>query len=175
MNYQRRQRIGRLANRIHGVLELGTPVDPSVAVGRLGGRLESLPGNAEYEALIRKEGDDSFVIKMKGTSPARRRFMIAHMLGHLFLHMGFLVEEVRWQSAGDYEDSALRRYGHSEEESEAREFANAFLMPECEFRMIAGKNQEGGRYNLGSLRAAFQVPMDAIRTRGRWLGLFPWD
>lgn len=140
----------------------------------LGGRVREL-GSSGADGYIKKTGDRSFVIGLGSKPHRRKRFTIAHELGHLFLHMGYIINPVKWSSVGTYMESVHLRYGHSEEEYEANEFAGAFLMPREEFEIVAEANRHGGYYSISAIAYHFEVSEDAARMRGRWLGLFSWD
>lgn len=175
MDSTRRAEIRDLAERIRVALDLDVPVDVDSAVARLGGKVETAPGPSPVEAQIRKSGG-SFLIELSDDSDSvRKRFSLAHELGHLFLHMGYLIDDNRWNSIDEYVDSPMQRFGHSEEEFEAHEFAGAFLMPELEFRNIAASHLSGDSYQILPIARHFNVSVLAARTRGRWLGLFAWD
>ena len=85
---------------------------------------------------IRKSGKESFEIFLPPVQISwtieRRNFMIAHELGHLFLHMGFRINDDKWnnQMKGFY------RNNDAETNYQANEFAKAFLMPEEEYGEI---------------------------------------
>lgn len=169
----RREQINDLAEALRNACELTTPVDMQATVNRLGGKLIYI-AEGDYEAKIERRGDGFVISLLEHASENRIRFSIAHELGHLFLHMGFLDDE-KWQGASDYTDSAYYRFGHSEEEYEAHEFAGAFLMPRAEFAQVARRFERNGTYNVGQIAAHFGVSPDAAITRGRWLGLFSWE
>lgn len=174
MNATRRQQINRLAETVLSTCELATPVDPVEAVRRLRGEIVRVP-HADFEAKIEKT-DAGFQITLPQDGyETRDRFSIAHELGHLFLHMGYLVDDERWSAIEDYTDSVYYRYGHSTEESEANEFAGAFLMPRTEFLRIAQQNSSGGVYNVTAIAEHFNVSGNAAATRGRFLGIFSWE
>lgn len=174
MNRARRDQINRLADTVRTVCRLEVPVDVDTAVTRLNGRIEEAD-DADFEARIEKTGT-GFAITLSGdVSPRRRRFSVAHEIGHLFLHMGYLVDEDKWRSEGTYTDSVYYRYGYNTEEYEANEFAAALLMPRAEFVKVANQHRDGGRYLVGPIAAHFQVSEEAALNRGRWLGLFSWE
>lgn len=177
MTPQRRKEINRLADHVRQALRLAPPIDVDNAVRELGGKIDTLSLNAEEEAMIEKIGEDSFLIKIRQqtSTEARRRFSVAHELGHLFIHMGYLIEPVKWTMTGPYFDSVRFRRGHSEEEYEANEFAGAFLMPAKEFREVAEKHRQGNAYSIVPIARQFDVSVEAASTRGRWLGIFSWD
>lgn len=88
---------------------------------------------------IRKSGKESFEIFLPPVQISwtieRRNFMIAHELGHLFLHMGFRINDDKWnnQMKGFY------RNNDAETNYQANEFAKAFLMPEEEYGEILNR------------------------------------
>jgi predicted transcriptional regulator len=170
----RRQHINRLAETVLSTCELSVPIPMDEAVRRLRGDL-AFVAKADFEAKIEKT-DTGFRITLPqdGYEP-RERFSIAHELGHLFLHMGYLVDEAKWNSIEDYTDSVYYRYGYSVEESEANEFAGAFLMPRAEFARVAQQHQDGDEYDITRIAEQFNVSAGAAVTRGRFLGLFRWE
>ena len=99
---------------------------------------------------------------------------IAHELGHLFLHMGYLVNPDKWNAIDEYYDSPKYRQGYSEEEYEANQFAGAFLMPEKEYRQFVIEYSKDNRINVNLIANHFNVSFDAALTRGKWLGIFQW-
>lgn len=174
MNRARREQINNLADMIRTTCQLPVPVDVDEAVSRLNGRIVTSE-DPEFEAKIEKE-NRGFVITLSDQAHRnRRRFSVAHEMGHLFLHMGYLVDEEKWGSVGTYTDSVYYRYGYNTEEYEAHEFAAAFLMPRSEFIQVANQHRSGDSYQIGPIAEHFKVSVDAAKNRGRWLGLFSWD
>jgi hypothetical protein len=111
MEGSRTRNINRLAVAILQELELMPPVDVERAVELLGGELSLLGDESETEAMIEKK-ENGFVIRIKRTrdeTEQRRRFSIAHELGHLFLHMGYLSTDDRWTRGNDYQDDVGRQ------------------------------------------------------------------
>jgi len=83
MHSARRKEINRIADKVRTALDLDAmPLDVEVAIERLGGVIEE-DSLFDCEALIRKSGE-SFVIKVQPHVPNRRRFSLAHELGHFF-------------------------------------------------------------------------------------------
>lgn len=174
MNVARRRQINEMADEIREILELSIPVNVKEAVEKLKGVLESSDLEHGMEARISKEGA-RFKIQISNEKIGNReRFSIAHELGHLFLHMGYLIHPEKWNGTGEYIDSVYYRYGHSVEEHEANEFAGAFLMPTIDFEEAVREALNEGRYYLPGIADHFQVSVEAVRSRGRWLGLFRW-
>jgi Zn-dependent peptidase ImmA (M78 family) len=176
MSHQKGKAITTLANSIIDVLELSFPINIEKLPESLGGRLVYKEFDDEnLEAMIRKVGE-SFEIQISPNKPsARQKFSIAHEIGHLFLHMGYLIKPDLWEKVGDYRDSVYYRLGHNSEEYEANEFAAALLMPEEEFKKVSQQNLKGGYYNITKIARYFDVSEQAVKTRGRWLGVFSWE
>lgn len=180
MNMNRRKKINELAAVVRQACGRDVPLTEEGLqdmVKILGGELEFVnPSKMKCEAQIEKTSDSSFRISLaEDFMPKRKKFSIAHELGHLFLHMGFLVDKEKWQHESLFQDSVRYRFGRSLEEFEANEFAGALLMPEDDFRIQAEKNFKDGKYQVSTIAEFFEVSGEAALTRGRWLGVFPWD
>jgi Zn-dependent peptidase ImmA (M78 family) len=111
---------------------------------------------------IRSKGD--FIVYLPDdATPARRRFTIAHELGHYVLHYlwpihkGDLVAQPTWAS----------RYGSEQTEWEANWFAAAFLMPAAPFKSA----WQTARSNKATVVAdVFGVSRRAAEVRAKALG-----
>lgn len=174
MNRAKRKQINEVAETVLRSLNLAPPVDVREAVKLLGGEIKFLSQDSGGVAKIEKH-DKGFIIWIENPSSVRNRFSIAHELGHLFLHMGYLGTDDRWKNMSTYQDAVRYRYGYSEEEYEANEFAGAFLMPEEDFRDIIEKNRIRNRVKLDPIAQHFDVSIEAVKIRGRFLGIFSWD
>jgi Zn-dependent peptidase ImmA (M78 family) len=97
-------------------------------------------------------------------SPGRRRFTVAHELGHWYLHATHKPGE-RFERFCRGED--LRRT--RSKEGEANEFAAALLMPE----QLLGDAAEQMRMNIPLLAKRFDVSVPAMRLRLLTLDLLP--
>ena len=171
-----REYINELAEHISESLDLSIPVSLEQVVAKLGGELSRQKLPESVDAIIYKMGD-AFQIVISEDSKAgnRDRFSIAHELGHLFLHMGYLIDPEKWASTPEYKDSVYLRYGYSEEEFEANEFAAALLMPRSAYAAAVEKYTVAGRCDVAKLADHFQVSKKAALIRGRWLGIFRWQ
>jgi hypothetical protein len=143
------QQISDFAERVAGLVNFSPGADLEPIVERLGGRIEYLPltGERSKVASITVEEGEGFTIRLfKGLFPLRWRMSVAHELGHLFLHSQF--GEVAIEASYDIakEDEAA--------ESEARQFASAFLMPAKAVREAVRRL---GRDSL-AVSAHFMVP-----------------
>lgn len=175
MTVAQREYISWLADTVRENCKLTVPVDVEEAVDRLGGTIQTLD-SADFEAKIEK-APPGFRISIctANGSKARKRFTIAHELGHLFVHMGYIVDQNKWNRTGEYTDSVYFRYGFSVEEAEANEFAAAFLMPETEFAAVAKRHSVQGNYDMIAIAKHFRVSVPAATIRGRLLGILSWE
>ena len=106
-------------------------------------------------------------------SPGRRRFTIAHEIGHLLLHVPVL-HQVFYDRPGDIREideapdgeelAELRR-----REREANVFARELLMP----APLVAEQAHATGFNLPALANRFEVSVPAMRLRLRLLKLLP--
>lgn len=175
MNETKKNYISDVTKVIREAFNLQAPIDLELLVEQLGGKLiETSDVGENMEAKIEKK-QNSFVITIDPKRyDKRKRFSIAHELGHLFLHMGYLINPEKWNSTDQYIDSVYYRYGYNIEEFEANEFAACLLMPVEEFIDISGQNFENGFYNIDEIAKHFDVSIQAVSNRGKFLGIFGW-
>lgn len=177
MNFKRRQAIENLANIIRKNLNVSTPVNMEKVIKDLEGELISEKfDDSTISGKIQKHGETFKISYNEEHSDTRSKFTIAHELGHLFLHMGFLVDPEKWNGIDEYCDSPKYRQGYSEEEYEANQFAGAFLMPSEEYKKFVeeNKNKQNNTIKVDLIATHFGVSVDAALTRGKWLGIFEW-
>ncbi len=106
--------------------------------------------------LLRKKNSGIMHIRKGITPEGRRRFTIAHELGHWELH------EQYSQFLCDAED--MRDYGRSPLEVEANHFAAELLMPGSHFKAACG-NSEPSMALIESLAADFETTLTATAIR----------
>ncbi|MBI2666081.1 ImmA/IrrE family metallo-endopeptidase [Candidatus Woesearchaeota archaeon] len=191
-----------LANEVRGyTVGRHIPVNMERAVISLGGKITGTPYHEmtkeKYRRGVVKTGEKSFLLQIyapyalyemdslihdKGylslsltdwRLSSHGRYEIAHLLGHLFLHMGY--KDERWEHQGKFRDAL--KYAledHPRLEMEANRFAQTFLMPEKGFRQIAQKNFDKGKnkYSLRGIAAKFNVPSLAVERYGERLDIF---
>lgn len=173
MTPTKRREIDSLAETILEGLELQVPFNIETAVARLGGIFEQRQMTKNQpEAFIKKVGERFCIVLNINHQEARKRFSVAHELGHLFLHMGYLTDPDTWQNAKEYQDSVFYRYGYGVEEAEANEFAAAFLMPKDEFCRVVEEKTANGQCLIEAVAAHFNTSKEATLNRGRLLGMF---
>lgn len=106
-------------------------------------------------------------------SPGRRRFTIAHEIGHLLLHVPVL-HQVFYDRPGDIREIEEAPDGEElpelrRREREANVFARELLMPAP---LVAAQAHATG-FNLPGLASRFEVSVPAMRLRLRLLKLLP--
>lgn len=109
------------------------------------------PEHRDYSLLIRGAGD-FYIILPRHTDPVKDRFIIAHELGHYFIH--YLYKQ---RAQGRMK---VPRVGVGREEKEANVFAASFLMPMEEFRS-SFKLHKG---NLAPIASQFGLSMRDAKT-----------
>ena len=121
----------------HGLYSI--PVDPVVLANELGIRVNNAKfSEPSLTAMLSKRGSNIWILLDESGSPSRKRFSIAHEIGHHFLHL---------ESDGEIVDRnadlfRLSEYATSEitperrREIEANQFAAALLMPEQLVRQV---------------------------------------
>jgi hypothetical protein len=127
-------------------------------VKKIGGKIEVASWDevgTTGSITVRAAGD--FTISLSPLSGNRRdRFTIAHELGHYVLH----------SEMGKKAPLSVRRDGSDRVEWEANWFAAGFLMPEAEFRKLAGEG-----WSNSWLAVHFDVSEAAVEVRRMGLGL----
>ena len=139
-NFKRRSRQELEAQAVqtlkqHGLY--GIPVDPVTLANRNGIKVHNAKFSDEsLSGLISKRGENVTMLVNQSDPPRRKRFTIAHELGHHFLH---LLSEQDGEFADTDAELKIDLYRDSEnsseatenraQETEANQFAAALLMP----------------------------------------------
>lgn len=168
----RREDIERRANQIlqeHGLTSL--PTDPVRLANRVGIKVNNAVFSVEnLSGMIARRGPSISMLVNQADTPQRKRFTIAHELGHLFLHL---------HSDGDYIDpqETIDMFRGTEQfdaempderrkEIQANAFAAALLMPEPYVREYYSKVPD-----VSALARIFDVSVPAMEVRLTQLGL----
>lgn len=170
MDVTTRKYISELAQRVMDVYGIETPIsDMKAIVKKFGGSVEEkIDFDDLCDGTIQKKGNDSFEIVISPfQNEQRKAFTIAHELGHLFLHMGFMTDKECWSTQNQ---TIYRRFGTTEQEYQANEFAASFLMPEKLYKNILDFYSEGNRVNMNQVANYFHVSVSAAVNRGKFLG-----
>ncbi len=152
--------------RQHGLFSI--PVDPVILANRLGIKVHNAKfSDDSLSGMIAKRGETVTLLVNQSDPPYRKRFTIAHELGHHFLHL---------LADGDFVDSAIDLFrdadapaevaGPRRAEIQANQFAAALLMPADLVRAAFAKCQD-----LGELARLFNVSEAAMGFRLDRLGL----
>lgn len=169
-------KIEEIATKVREAIEFTkAPYDPELAIKKLGGNIvRSSDFFESIEASVTKTSNNSFVIRVNPEKGENRvRFSLAHELGHLFIHMGYMFNPNKWNETQEYKSEYFRdKDKRNDEETEANRFAAAFLMPADEFRKQAEKNRNGNRYYIDEIASYFKVSSEAVSWRGKSLELF---
>lgn len=169
MNDELRMLINNLTQDIISTYNIQIPIiNIDEVVVSLNGRIEeSYAMDNMSDGSIRKQ-DDGFIIFVSPFQSAERRtFIIAHELGHLFLHMGYLTNVELWERQ---DENIYHRFGSPEKEYQANEFAAALLMPKKNYKEIMDKNTIGNIVEIRKIASFFGVSVSAASNRGKFLG-----
>ena len=145
----------------------GIPVDPVVLANKLGIKVSNaLFSDSSLSGMIAKRGNSVSILVNDSDSPNRKRFTIAHELGHQLLHL---------HTDGEFIDSELDLYrieevegskGKHIEEIEANKFAAALLMDANYIKQYWEKTK-----SVIELAEIFKVSEAAMGIRLNVLGL----
>ncbi|HVU86441.1 MAG TPA: ImmA/IrrE family metallo-endopeptidase [Pirellulales bacterium] len=153
--------------RTHGLYSV--PVDPVTLANREGIKVHNARFSDEsLSGMISKRGDAVTMLVNQSDPPYRKRFTIAHELGHHFLHL---------LSDGDFVDSTIDLFRENDSgadapvdqrrpEIQANQFAAALLMPADLVRQEFNRTQD-----LLELAKTFNVSEAAMGFRLSRLGL----
>lgn len=162
--------INSLTQDILTLFNIQIPIqDIDELVGMLGGSIQT--DFSCTDGSVVKEGESFRILISPFQDEKRRRFTIAHELGHLFLHMGYLTNAELWERQ---DENIYHRLGSSEKEYQANEFAAAFLMPQNEYIKIMNENIIGDKVNTSKIAEYFNVSVEAASNRGKFLGYLKW-
>lgn len=174
LSHTMRMLINELAENIRNYYGIsGVIEDIDGIVERMGGRvIEDVNIDGFSDGKIKKSGRDSFEISVSPfQSKERRNFTIAHELGHLFLHMGYIINPEIWNQQNE---AAYYRNGNSTQEYQCNEFAAAFLMPQKEYERVMLQYANKDWVDTSKVAEHFKVSVDAAANRGKWLGYLRW-
>lgn len=173
MNDEEREIINELAEAVIEHYKIQVPiVDIYEVVRQIGGEVvTNCSMNDLLDGCIKKVGN-SFVISIIPYQPPNRiNFTIAHELGHLFLHMGYVINEQLWNKQ---DTEPYYRKGSTEKENQANEFAAALLMPRKMYKKVMDSCTNGNIVDTAKIAEYFHVSVEAASNRGKWLGYFVW-
>ena len=170
MDLSTRNYINSLAERVIKVYNIAIPITNIDDVVRsIGGTVEEKRYFDDLcDGTIIKEGKDSFRIAISPhQNEQRTAFTVAHVLGHLFLHMGYRTNPDLW---AEQDQTIFRRFGYSGQEYQANEFAAALLMPRDMYKRVLLDNAIDGHVDMSIVAKHFNVSQAAAVNRGKFLG-----
>lgn len=173
MNNELRMLINNLTQDIIELYSIQIPIkNINDVVTKLGGRVEeSIDIENMSDGSIKKQ-DNGFIIKVSPfQSTERKKFTIAHELGHLFLHMGYRINSELWDKQ---KNETYYRSGDSLMEYQANEFAAALLMPKNSYKEIMNQYTIGNEVETDKVADYFGVSISAASNRGKFLGYLQW-
>ncbi|TCK59840.1 ImmA/IrrE family metallo-endopeptidase [Seleniivibrio woodruffii] len=185
MNNMAREAIGNLTTYLldyyyNGKISFPLNIEEMI-INKLQGRIEpDATLDMFIDAKIVKSSSNNnhkFTIFINPNLPqTRKNFTLAHELGHLFLHMGFMIDNAKWEAAPEYIDGAFARnqYDTGENENQAHEFAGSLLMPAEQYKQFVRDNAINNQIDVQGIANYFGVSYDAALVRGKWLGVFNW-
>jgi len=134
------------------------PLDVKTLAEKTGIEVAYEPLNDNISGSLRLVNGKWKITVNKYHHPRRRRYTIAHELGHYFLH--------RHQEKFFEDHVFFRGAGRSTQEWEANAFASEILMPEEEFKRLV----HDGIDDIDKLARNFGVSTLALRIRAKELG-----
>lgn len=173
MKKEVRNYINELAAAVISTYNIEIPItDIDKVVADIGGTIITKFDFDELCDGTIKKTDDSFEIAVSVLQADNRRtFTIAHELGHLFLHMGFRTNPEVWAMQSE---KVYNRFGASEQEYQANEFAAALLMPKEKYEQYVYSIVVENKVNVQKVADHFHVSKLAAINRGKFLGLFTY-
>ena len=135
------------------------PLDVTAVARLLGIEVIEEPMDDDVSGFLEKRGDNWFAGVNSYHHPVRKRFTLAHEIGHFVLHR-------REQETFEDRTFARRANNPTRMEREADAFAASLLMPENAVRWEIAN----GLRNLNDLANAFNVSSLAMRYRLQSLG-----
>ena len=170
MNSDTRNMINSLTEDIIHAFRIKIPIeDIEGLVCSLGGSIQIQAGVPDGAVI--KDGDAFRILVSPFQEEKRKRFTIAHELGHLFLHMGYLTNRALWERQND---NVYHRIGNSEQEYQANEFAASLLMPRDEYVRVLEQHTDNNQVDTAKVAEYFQVSIEAASNRGKFLGYLKW-
>lgn len=156
--------------------------DVKVPITNIEKLVEKIGGTIIYKNLkydhnhIIKTGNESFIIKINNfyfpkdgkISDKMLKRIIANELGHLFLYMGYKVNDKLWKTMPIAENHVL----DYNQNVDAQVFGNSLLMPRNEYEKVINKYVKNNIINTEIIADYFQVTLGNAIERGRTIGCF---
>lgn len=157
------------ALRRHNLVSV--PVDVVSLANKEGIKVHNAKFNSEgLSGLIAKRGDISTILVDHDESPYRKRFTIAHELGHHFLHLqhedGEFIDRKLDLLRQTFDESEVEPIADRRPEIQANQFAAALLMPADLLKQEWETSQD-----VEEIARKFNVSQEALAIRLDVLGV----
>lgn len=163
MNKFEKTIVNTMTEDILKIFHISVPIeDINAVVKQLGGTV--VQGSS---SSVQRNGDGFKIIVRPFKDENQRKFAIANELGHLFLHMGYKIDDRIWNKQKDKTDY---RVNHVSEEWVANEFESAFLMPKTKYKEIMDQYTLDTYVDTKKIADYFGVSVSAASSRGQSLG-----
>lgn len=169
-----RKAIEDITNLIIECYDIGIPInDIDSIIKDMGGQI--IYSEHGSTRIYKKEVNNSFIIEVpKNMEREYQVYKIAVMLGHLFLHMGYIIDNDTWNKQQDRISFNTSVECGIHEVYQAEAFAVDLLMPRIEFTDklydMAEKNKEY-KISIKELGKYFNVPEHIVYRRAHNLGI----
>lgn len=153
---------------------LSVPVDVHQVCASLGVKVHEEMLEDQMSGVLIIKGGEKHILVNKTHHPNRKRFTIAHELGHLTLHDGekdqvFIDSQIRvYQRVGEPTHGAYTQPGsmtNRKQEQEANAFAAALLMPAPSLQHAALEHDLWDEADISALARTFGVSEQAMSIR----------
>lgn len=166
LDLETKEYISELTDKIREKYNIKTPIqDMTEIVKKIGGTIiQKYNFDSYYDATVMKTNDKFYIAIPIISNMQRKNFVIAHELGHLFLHMGFKTNIEVWdnQILNQY-----RRFSMLEQEIQANEFAANLLMPIDEYiNEIDRQTKNNKNIDIKAISEKFNVGYVLAYNRG---------
>ena len=169
---KKRDTIEKIAVIVRKVLDIATPIDLECAIQKLGGKLtEDASLDCDAKITVHKNTSAFEISYNPNITETRKRFSIAHEIGHMLLHAP-KTEDGLFACDGVFYRDSSREYASPEQEWESNEFAAALLMPRKEFVDFCYGNAVDGGIEVRAVADNFNVSIQAADVRGSSLNLW---
>ena len=159
--------INSLAKDIIDAYDIHMPIhDMNDVVTMLGGCIEE--NNGVCDSAIKKQNDRFVIYIPSSYSTERKRFAVAQELGHLFLHMGYMISPELWEKQ---KNMAYYESKSPLEEYQANDFADALLMPKDIYKKVLEQYTTGNKVQTAKIAEYFGVSVSTAYSRGKSLGV----
>ncbi|MEU6597823.1 ImmA/IrrE family metallo-endopeptidase [Streptomyces flaveolus] len=112
------------------------PIDAEAVARSLGATVIAQPTPDELSGMLLRRDGQIVIGVNSGHAPARQRFALAHLIGHLLLHRS---RDLLLDTAARYSHGNLPSMPTDREEAEANRFAAALLAPDSHVRRLTAE------------------------------------